>query len=181
MRKIILVLSIALLLLACKPNRPPLKTGEVADMSGYKVDSDRFLVMTIEDAAKFVSEGTGYIYFGFESCPWCQQLIPYLDELAQTKDIEIYYVDLKPGGQDVRVPENKPYMKIVEVTAEYLELDDKGNPRLYVPHIFALKEGNIIFSHAGTVDSHPAPERKMTAEEVAELKVILEDFWKSLK
>ena len=41
---------------------------------------------------------TFYVYFGFESCPWCRSVVEKMIEVASEKGIKtIYYVDVRPG------------------------------------------------------------------------------------
>ena len=179
MKKLLIALMASLLLVACV--KPPVKKGDIADMSDHGIKSEQFLVMTLEEAYDFLSKDTGYVYFGFSACPWCRDMIPLLDAIAKEEKGNVYYVDLRPAGVDIRVDDNEAYMKVVDLTKEFLSNDSDGKPRIFVPQLFAVKDGNIVFSHLGTVKSHDARERPMSDEETEELNNILKDFWRSIK
>jgi len=178
MKKIVIVILATLLLVGC--TKKP-KDDKIADMSGYNIKSEQFLVMSMEEAYDFLTSETGLVYFGFDTCPWCFEMIPYLNEIAEAEKVNIYYIDCRPGGNDIRNDDNAAYMKIVDFTKEFLVLDENGNPRLYVPQLFAVVNGKIVFDHADTVPDHNASERKMTEEEVELMKQILKDFVNSVK
>lgn len=102
---------------------------------------NKFEYASIDEILKIIDNGTGIIYFGFPSCPWCQAYVPVLDEVAREQNIEkVYYYNPK----EIRKNNTEEYKKIVAVLGDYLENDKDGNKRLYVPHVFAIKEGKVI-------------------------------------
>lgn len=56
-------------------------------------------ITTIDKINKKVdNKETFYVYFGFESCPWCRSIIETMLKIAKEKNIKkIYYVDVRPG------------------------------------------------------------------------------------
>ena len=179
MKKYIILIAMLTLLVACK--KPPVVPVGIADMSGYGIKSEQFLIMSLEDSYELLTTGKGFIYYGFENCPWCKELIPILDVVAKEKNMEIYYVDVRPDGDEIRSFENEAYGKIVDFTKEYLDLNEKGEFWLYVPQLFAFNNGKIVASHKGTLPNHNAPERSMTEAERDLLKEILIEFYSSVK
>lgn len=103
--------------------------------------NNKFVYKDAKFALKTLKDGTGLIYFGFPECPWCQEYVKFLDEVANKNDIkEIYYVNILKDRKD----NTKEYQEIVNILKDYLDKDDKGNPRIFVPHIVAVKEGKIL-------------------------------------
>jgi len=168
------ILVIALLLGGCTTNKK-------ADMSAYGIESDKFYEMTMKESYKFLTKGTGFIYYGFENCPWCIELVPILDEITKEHNIDIYYVNVRPEGEDIRSYDDPDCERVIELTKEYLSLKETdpwaGQPWLYVPQMFAVKDGKIIAAETGIYPGHIAPEGKMTEEEVRVLTETLLVFF----
>ena len=71
---------------------------------------------------KINNKETFYVYFGFDSCPWCRNAIELAIESAKEHNIDrIYYVDIKEI-RDVYKYENGELTKKNDGTPEYLEL-----------------------------------------------------------
>ena len=148
-----------------------------------------FKYITEEDAVKFLSEGTGVIYFGFPQCPWCRSLVPYLEEAGEKYGLyQIYYLNIREIRDSYKVEDKKAvidktgtesYYKLLDLLDKYLEeyniTDEKGKKydtgvkRLYAPTTVAVKNGKIVGFNEGTVDS----QEKFVAlndDEIKELK-----------
>jgi thiol-disulfide isomerase/thioredoxin len=134
--------------------------------------------ITLEEADKMLEEGSGVIYFGFASCPWCRNLVPTLLDVAKEEELEeIYYVNLlDEEGNDLRSKytlnnKNKPkkekdasmeYYNILaalsEHVSQYVLYTESGEPvqvpekRLSAPTVVAVKEGNVIGLYEATVE-----------------------------
>ena len=162
------------------------KTGNIAKDNNIKY-------ITLEEADKKLSEGSGVIYFGFASCPWCRNLVPTLLDVAKEEELEeIYYVNLlDEEGNDLRSKytlnnKNKPkkekdasleYYNILASLSEYLsqyvlytengkeiEVPEK---RLSAPTVVAVKEGVVLDVYEATVE--------MTEEDAGAVKVFTKD------
>lgn len=155
-----------------------------------------FKYIKAEDAVKFLSDGTGVIYFGFPMCPWCRTIVPYLEEIGKNYGVkEIYYLNILDMRDSYKV-ENGKVVTEKEGTKEYYELlkaldkyltkftvtDEKekkydtGVKRLYAPTTVFVKEGKIVGFLEGTVDT----QKKfvpLTSEEDKELRSILSDMF----
>ena len=59
----------------------------------------------------------------------------------------------------------------------FLEEDDEGEKRMYVPYVFVIRDGKVISAHEGTVESHDAHERQMTDSEKIELTNTYQDMF----
>ena len=56
------------------------------------VDSTNlFVYRTSSEIINILKKGTGIVYLGFPSCPWCKAYVPYLNEVAKTNGLEKIY------------------------------------------------------------------------------------------
>ncbi|MDE5758648.1 MAG: hypothetical protein K2H85_08560, partial [Allobaculum sp.] len=61
-----------------------------------KMLSKDFEPMSFEEAiAFFEDKQSGLLYFGFPNCPWCQEVVPILHELASQADVPVYYIQTR--------------------------------------------------------------------------------------
>ena len=156
-------------------------------------DSNTIKYITEEKAIELLEEGTGVIYFGFSTCPWCRSLVSTLTSVAENKNESIYYLDildirsafeLNEGKLNKIKDGSKGYYKILELLDEQLEdfylIDDAGNKfdteekRLYAPTIVAFNKGNITSIHVGTVESQENGYDELTSDQITELESIIE-------
>ena len=91
-----------------------------------------FEYKTIDEIIKIMENGTGIVYLGFPECKWCQAYVKYLDNAAKEVGIEkIYYFNI----MEDRKNNTKEYQKIVAILNEFLQYDNEGNKRVYVPNV----------------------------------------------
>lgn len=129
------------------------------------------------DILPLLKEGTGIIYFGFPTCPWCRNAVPVLLEAASTQGMTVSYINTR----EIR-KENKEEMgKIIEYLSEYLEEDEYGKKALYVPDVYFVKDGQIVGHHLGTVDSQTNPTIPLTVEQKEELTKVFTDLIGKIK
>lgn len=142
-----------------------------------------------DEVFSLLENGTGVIYFGFPTCPWCRNLVPVLlDSQLEAGLDKIYYLNNKED-RDTKVLENGKiitekegtdnYKKLLEkldpVLGEYKELEDSSIKRLYFPTVIFVKDGKIVDSHIGTVSSQENPYIALTESQYNELKEDLTD------
>ena len=154
---------------------------DISDNNGIKYSS-------YEEIFSILESGTGVIYFGFPTCPWCRNLVPVLLDAAKEAGIDtIYYLnnkedrDIKELDDDgnVVIKENgsDDYYKLVDkltsVLGEYEGLNDSSIKRLYYPTVIFVKNGKIVDVHIGTVDSQENPSIFLDDYQYRELKEIL--------
>ena len=100
-----------------------------------------FTYRSINQIIKILENGTGIIYLGFPECPWCQQYVYYLNEVAKSKGLEkIYYKNILNDRKN----NTSEYQKVVSLLNDYLQYDEEGNKRIYVPAVIAVKDGKIV-------------------------------------
>ena len=140
-RKVVLViiLLLTLTLTACTENISDSQkfAEEYTEVPEYNV----FVYKGAEEIIKILEHGTGIVYLGFPECPWCQAYVPILSEVADIEGIDkIYYFNIL----NERKENTQNYQKMVSILSDYLQYDDEGNKRIYVPAIIAVIDGQII-------------------------------------
>lgn len=130
-------------------------------------ENNKFEYITIEETLEIINKGTGIIYFSFPSCPWCQAYAPVLDEVIREQGIEnVYYYNPK----EIRANNTDQYKRLVELVGDYLEDDKDGNKRLYVPHVFAIKDGKVVGENNSMSTMSGNAKEYFTEQKRAELK-----------
>ena len=104
-------------------------------------ENNKFVYSDIDEVIDILEDGTGIVYLGFPECKWCQQYVVYLNEIAKDRGIsKIYYYNIRED----REKNTEDYQKIVSLLKEYLEEDEDGNPRVYVPAVTFMSNGKIL-------------------------------------
>lgn len=137
---------------------------------------NRIKYLDSDEVLTYLKEKTGIFYFGYNSCPWCRNIVPVLIDTVKENNIDtIYYIDTHKL--------NLSYIKeeLFNFLGENLRLDDKGNKVLAVPDVYFIKDGNIVGHHLGTVDSYHNPYNKMTTKQKEELKNIYQNLIEEMK
>ena len=129
-----------------------------------------FVYSNIDEVANMLENGTGIVFMAFPECPWCQRYAVYLNEVAKDLDIEkIYYYNILEDRKN----NTETYQKIVSLIQDYLQYDDEGNKKIYVPAVISLNKGEIVgFDDETSWDTKgfKTPEEYWTNEEITELK-----------
>ena len=133
-----------------------------------------FVYRNIDEIINILEKGTGIVYLGFPECKWCQRYTKYLNEVAMDMGIsKIYYYNIRED----RKLNTENYHKIVSILENYLQNDEEGNKRIYVPSVIALKKGEIVgFDDETAWDTKgfETPDEYWNADEVNDLKEKLE-------
>lgn len=134
-------------------------------------ESNAMRYATLDELMNLLEDGTGVIYFGFPTCPWCRNAVPVLLDVAATKKLStIYYYDLTDiknlwsviDGVPTKTKEEKVgYYDLLNaldsILDEYIITDEDGieygtgENRIYNPLIVFVKDGEIIGHHSGTM------------------------------
>ena len=135
---------------------------------------NRIKYLSNKELDKFLESGTGLIYFGYSSCPWCRNIVPVLIDVVKENDIDtINYVDI----HKVDIKKSSVYKKL----SNYFREDDDGNKVLAVPDVYVIKDGKVLDHHLGTVEGYRNPYKGMSDEEINELKDIYTNMIKEMK
>lgn len=143
-----------------------------------------------EEVLDLLDHKTGVLYFGFSTCPWCQTIVPILNQVASDNGQgEILYYDIKRDrntlslneqGEVVTDKESTNFYRellkeLDDVASPYILTDDEGKEvdtgekRIYVPLVVFVKEGKVVYSHEATVESQEDPKVKLNDKQKDEL------------
>ena len=146
------------------------------------------------------------VYFGFDTCPWCRSVIEELVEVAKDLKVkEIYYVNIRPNGEDIRdvitVNDDGSYITTKEgtdgykkllvlmhdVLANYSRTDKDGNnvdvkeKRIYAPNVVAVVNGKAVKLDTGISDDQEDGYMELTDEMKNETHTKFETILKEIK
>ena len=141
-------------------------------------DDNRFVYATSEEILSKFSDGTGVIFLGFPQCPWCQAIAPMLDEAVKAEGIDqIYYLNVRES----RANNDETYQTLVGHLKDYLDTDEDGNPRIFVPDITVIKDGEIIGRYIQeTTEDAKTPDTYWTDERRAKTGTDLRDMMRKI-
>lgn len=135
---------------------------------------NRIKCLNTKKLNKFLESGTGILYFGYSSCPWCRNIVPILIDVAKENNINtINYVDT----HSINVKKTDAYEKLYD----YLREDEDGEKRFAVPVVYVIKNGKVLDYHISTVSSYKDPYSGMNDEQIKELKDIYNEMIKEIK
>lgn len=174
-KKLLLIIPILfiILLVGCKKEETDAEkfAKEYTSVDEYNY----FVYRDSKEIIKILENGTGVIYLGFPECPWCQAYVPMLNEVADIEGLEkIYYFNVLEDRKN----NSEDYQKMVEILSDYLQYDDEGNKRVYVPAVIFVSKGEIVgFDDETSYDTKgfENPSDYWTEEEVSDLKIKLTD------
>lgn len=187
-KKIIIILSIVILLLGGFVIYKTISNNNVdSDNERFakeysSVDNDNvFAYKDMEEIIKILENGTGVVYLGFPECPWCTAYVKYLNEVALSNDVEvIYYHNVLEDRQNNTLE----YQKVVSILSDYLQYDEEGNKRLYVPAVIGVRKGEIVFfddETAWDTKGYETPEEYWEKEDLDGLKNRLDSLFSLTK
>ena len=97
----------------------------------------------------------GIYYYGFPTCPWCQELLPIYQQTLKNNQTQSYAVNTQKRTF------TKYQCRILEqMYAKWTKSDD-----LTVPFIVGTRKDGKVRVHVGTVTGHNAKKRKMTLKQ----------------
>lgn len=153
-----------------------------------KISSNNPIIYaSYSDVEELVTNGTGVIYFGFPECPWCRAAVPVLLDAANESGIDkIYYFNavkirdkkhLNEVGEIVTDEEGTAeYSKLIQLLydnlGQYEGLNNPSIKRLYFPTVVFVKDGEVIGTHIGTLESHDDVKNVLNESQSVELREI---------
>ena len=134
------------------------------------VENNLFVYKTAAEVINILENGSGLVYLGFPECPWCQKYVVYLDEIAREQNVnQIAYFNVR----QIRTDNTAEYQKLVQLMGDYLDKDDNGKPRIFVPDLVAVQNGKIV-GHDNTTSLNTSadgtPNEWWTEERVTNIK-----------
>lgn len=173
---------------------------EYEKLNGKKVGENKYLSVEITknnpmyyatyEEVIDVLDGTGVIYLGYPECPWCRNLVSELITASKKVSLDkIYYINVKNDKNELKLNDNgeietvkkgsKGYNnltdKLKDVLPIYEGLNDDSIKHIYVPYVIFVKNGEIIYTHLGTVDTQKNPFIGLNDDEKSALREIFVD------
>ncbi|MEE3487399.1 MAG: thioredoxin family protein [Bulleidia sp.] len=130
---------------------------------------------TQDDILAMLKHGTGIVYLGFPSCPFCQAYVPMLNDAAMKNNVPVIYYDIKQDRED----NSEFYQEVVSILGDNLDYDADGKPRIYVPDVSFVIKGEIIGhdNESSMLSSkETSPEEYWTEEKKQALSTKLNDL-----
>ena len=178
MKKLLVLLTSFFMLIGCSV-KPDVKYNydikySDADMTGYNdmkdVEVTCFKKVTASELYNCVeNKGSGIFYLGYDTCPFCNKCIKYLNEEALDMGVTIYYIDAMNEEEPI-IGNNENIRKLTNFLMPILEEDkESGKKVLMTPHIFSIVNGEFFGSYVslpykinGDVDfDNPPTERQI--------------------
>ena len=165
------------LLAACTAKPDPARTYDgypVSDLSGYEglegYDGDlMFYDLTVKDIQERMANGDSFAFIAaFANCPWCNLCIAQLNDAALAEGVHVGYLNTRSNPNWTSNIDIDDYDIFVELFGDYLREDDNGILHLYTPHVFVIKDGQVVAEYSGTVDGAD-PSQPLSEEQSQEL------------
>ena len=146
--------------------------GKFAEL--YNVSQENpYIFATFDELVTQFELGSGVVAFGFPDCPRCQNVFPVLEKVFKETKMDkhagyrgkILYYNI----YDDREAGNERYQTLLGYLDGFLNHDDSGNPRIFVPDIYFLNSGKIVGNHMDTVPSLTDPRDPLSEEQTMEL------------
>ena len=175
-KKYLLIVSILLILLLTGCKETKTDAEKFAEEYSTMTEYNYYVYKDSNEIIKILEHGTGVVYLGFPECPWCGAYVPMLNEVADVSGLEkIYYYNIL----EARKNNTEDYQKIVSILNDYLQYDEEGNKRIFVPAVIFVLKGEIIgFDDETSYDTKGFnnPNDYWTEEEQKELKNKLSSY-----
>ena len=188
---LIVLMSLAMMVLpACgsKDAGASLDKFPVADMSAYEglegYEGDLpFVDVTVQEVHELMEKKATFVLIAsFSSCPWCNAVIKDFVEVANDEGAKIAYINTRKKSEWKNNMQIDDYDLFVADFGEFLEIDDNGAEHLYVPHVFFVKNGEVVHEHQGAIPAMGSdPNMVLSAEQHEELKDIYREGFEKLK
>lgn len=160
MKKWMILIVCLLVLTGCNNSKYFKPTGDYFDMSGYHLDSQHFYNVEYSDVITMIQDKRTFIvYFGYESCPWCNDLVEVLDLVCSDLETDIYYVDVK---SETSIDNKDGLNYFIDYSGQK---NQEGENILFFPTVMFIKEGQLVNSHIGTVSGHNATVEHMNEKQ----------------
>lgn len=189
MKRVAMLILCAALLAGCgaaKDAGDPLAGSPKSDMSGYSGLADykgalRFVDADMEEIkSRIEDKQTFVVFFSFANCPYCNRVIPYVNDAADEAGRSIAYVDTRKDPSWKSNLDLAGYEIVEEYFGEYLDIDDDGKAHLYVPDLYFIKDGAVVGHHSGVVTGADDPAVPLTEEQEANLRELLKEEFAKL-
>ena len=165
----------------------PFDGREPADLSGYETmedyDKDIMLVdTTVAEMDELMDNDESFVvFFSYEDCPYCNRLIPYLNDAALEAGVRVGYINTRSNPEWMSNMDIDGYDIVTERFKKYLSKDDDGKLHLYTPDMYFIKEGRVVDRHDGVTEGADDPGQELTSSQEKQLKSDLADEFEAVK
>lgn len=150
-------------------------------MSGNGIES-RFVDTTVAEIDQLMKDGESFIFFvSYEDCPYCNLMIPYLNEALADAGTYAGYLDTRRDPGWMNNSDIADYDLFVKRFGRYLETDENGKPHLYTPDLYIIKKGKVKAHRQGVLDSAEDPESHLSKSQEKELRETLDEMIRELE
>ena len=184
---LLLALLLSALVACARPANDALADRPASDMAGYRVLADvdgplQFVDMTAAEADRLMEEGASFVLFtSYPDCPWCNAVIRQVNAAAAEAGWKVGNINTRKDPSWQNNMDIDDYDLFVARFGEFLENDDDGTPHLYVPHIFFIRNGAVVYAHQGALSSMgDDPNTVLSEEENEELTEIFREGFRLL-
>lgn len=139
-----------------------------------------FVDTTVLDIANYVWRRNSFVFVaGFENCPYCKRMLPYLKTVADENGIKVGYLNTRknPNWESNLDIDNYDIFK--ELFGEFLKEDENGIPHLYVPDIYFIHNGEVV-GRINSIEGADDPDAPLTKEQEKELLSMLRECFNKL-
>ncbi|MBS5852402.1 MAG: hypothetical protein ACLUG4_05785 [Bacilli bacterium] len=173
---IILIICFVLTLTGCT------KRNIMKDYPSLNDKNHIYKEVKIDDVITMLKDQESfYLVMGFPECPWCQALMPVLNDVAKDASIKVvYYLYIKEIRDNEKASGHDLYLELEN--NYFKEALDSSNNRLNAPTFVKVDNGIMTKYHLNTTQDHIKNENgvlpPLTQEQRGELENILMDFFK---
>lgn len=139
-------------------------------------ENNPFIYAEYDEIIELLEGGTGIIYFGFPTCPWCRNLVPVLTDAAVDFGVEeILYRNVLndrnvlelEDDEIIEVSAGYPgYYEVLEILGDhvpaYTGLEDDSIKRITAPTVVFVQDGQVIGYH----ESLPSFQERVSEDEL---------------
>ena len=164
-----------------------LASKEPSDLSGYEgmqdYTGDIMLVdMTVEEMDKMMKDKESFVvFFSYEDCPYCNRLLPYLNDAAIDAGVHVGYINTRKNPEWQSNLDIDGYDTVVDRFGKWLDKDDAGKKHLYTPDTYFIKNGKVVSRHDGVTPGADDPSVALTSEQEEQVKSDLAKEFESIK
>lgn len=137
-------------------NRSVVSALPAADFSSYNDEAAAAAELlnaregSVSDMISAMESGGSFItLFAFSSCPYCNAAIPAMSEALDDMGSEVLYINTRSDPSWESNLDIDGYGQLVSIVGDRLPLDEDGREHLYVPHLFFIRDGNVVADVAG--------------------------------
>lgn len=181
MKKILSIIVIFFVLVGCNPQNKS-KAKILSEYPNLKDKNHVFIEASFNEVIDLLNNKTGVVIFSFSTCPYCQAVMPILNESAKQEDFtEVLYFDI----YEIRKNKTDEYQQLIEIISKQVDdlafEEDQTTPRITVPDVYFVKDGKIISHYIATFKDQDGKWIKdLTISQQNELKAIYREYFQKL-